>query len=117
VDSEARYYPRVSRPSWSRLWVLVIVGRLLLDVGTPLLPGAFQFDGEQNAESRVVRAQRAPAPLTARPLGPTPDLRPITALARVTAPRPTTAAHAVPIIGPRRLLALDRDSAPSSDDH
>jgi hypothetical protein len=58
------------RRSWPSLWVLIIVGRLVLDVGTPLLPGAFQFAGDQNAESRVARAQRAPAPAAARPLAP-----------------------------------------------
>jgi hypothetical protein len=107
----------VSRTAWSRLWVLLLIGRLLIDVGTPLLPGAFQFDADQSADSRVVRAQRAPAPLTERPLGPTPDLRPMTAIARVTRPRPSAPAHAAPIIGSHRLPDLDRDPAPSSDDH
>jgi hypothetical protein len=89
----------------------------LFDVGTPLLPGAFQFDGDQSAESRVARAQRAPAPAAARPLRTTPDLMPFTAIARVTSPRPPAPARAVAVAGPRRLPGLDREPAPSSDDH
>jgi hypothetical protein len=107
----------VSWRSWSSLWVLIIVGRLLLDVGTPLLPGAFQFDGDQSAESRVARAQRAPAPAATRPQRPTPDPTPFTAITRLTSPRPMAPAHVIAISGPRRLPRLDRDPAPSSDDH
>jgi hypothetical protein len=107
----------VSWRSWPSLWVLIIVGRLLFDVGTPLLPGAFQFDGDQTAESRVARAQRAPTPAAARPLRPTPDLMPFTATTRVASPRPSAPAHAIAISGPWRLPGLDRDPAPASDDH
>jgi hypothetical protein len=99
------------------VWVIVIIGRLLIDVGTPLLPGAFQFDTEQSAESRVVRAQRTPAPLTARTLGPTPVLIPITAVMRVATTRSSAPARPLGFFGPRRLAGLDRDPAPSSDDH
>jgi hypothetical protein len=107
----------VSWRSWPSLWVLIVVARLLFDVGTPLLPGAFQFDGDQSAESRVARAQRAPAPAAARPLRPTPDLTPFTTVTRVASPRPSAPAHATAITGPRRLPGLDRGPAPSSDDH
>jgi hypothetical protein len=107
----------VSWKSWPSLWVLIIVGRLLFDVGTPRLPGAFQFDGDQSAESRVARAQRAPAPAANRPQRPTLDPMPFAASTRLTSPRPTAPAHVIAISGPRRLPGLDRDPAPASDDH
>ena len=103
--------------SWSSLLVLLVIGRLLLDVGTPLLPGAFHFDGDQSADARVMRAPRAPATLVLRLSGPTPELIPVTTVPRITAPRPSLLGRSPGIIEPLRLPGLDRDPAPASDDH